>query len=99
MEATYCGAHTSRPVAARWRYFSGIDATHSPPFSSWQRASSDTMKVVRAASSMSLFAYAMRAAARIQWPRKCPRTIEFGDSQPQWIPSGWMGGPHMPASK
>ena len=52
------------------KYFSGIEPTHSPPLSSWQRASSLTILSSLTRSSGSPSAAMSFAAALIQCPRK-----------------------------
>lgn len=60
------------------KYFSGIEPTHSPPLSSWQRASSLTILSSLTRSSGSPSAAMSFAAALIQCPRKCPRSWQVG---------------------
>jgi hypothetical protein len=47
----YCGAHTLLPRATQSRNSSGMEATHSPPFASWQRVSSNTKRAALLPSS------------------------------------------------
>ena len=73
-----CGAHTVLPRASQSRYFSGIGPAHSPPFSCWQRATSDTIKSALPLISRSPVSATMWAAADSQWPRNSPADLAGG---------------------